>query len=419
MVDQRNIVIVGASAAGLMAAHDVMKNLLPSLKAKADGRYHLYLINPSSSWYFRVASPRAATSSKRLATEKILFDIESGFKQYSSDDFSFLEASATSLDTSARTISYKSKRSVNDEILPYHALVIATGSRTFYQAFSQSAATQETVDAIQKTNQKVEAAKDVIIVGGGPTAVEFAAELAEHRNGKPGWFSNSDRKLNITLLTASDQLLPPLRPASGKAAEHKLQALGVDVVYNARVVDATEDEKTGRTTVTLAKGDTLEADLYVPAYGVEPNSSWLPTNLVDEKKYLITSDTLRVDAAGPRVYSIGDVSNTTRNNVVDILGSVPVLAVNMKRDLLSYSPSQPDAKPKGKDRVFKQDPRTMLLVPMGSGGGVGEIMGWRVFGFLVWLIKGRDYLVGMSGLPTVNGANIKATVWTKEEAAIV
>jgi hypothetical protein len=270
MAEHRNIVVVGGSVGGLQAAHNVLKNILPALKAKADAKYHVYLINPASNWYYRVASPRAAASTKRMSAEKLMFSIEDGFKQYSADDFTFIEASATGLNINARTISYKSRKSLDDEHLSYHALIVATGSRTYYQAFSQSAATQDVFDAIKTTNQKVESAKDIIVVGGGPTAIEFAAEVAEHRNGKPGWFSNAERKVNITLITATDRLLTPLRPAISKTAENKLKALGVDVVYKTRVVDAKED-RSGRTTVTLAKGETLEADLYVPAYGVEPS----------------------------------------------------------------------------------------------------------------------------------------------------
>jgi hypothetical protein len=90
----------------------------------------------------------------------------------------------------------------------------------------------------------------------------------------------------------------------------------------------------------------------------------------------------------------------------------------LKRDLLSYDPMRPDEKPKGTDRVFKSDPREMMIVPLGSGGGVGAIMGWKMPSWAAWLIKGRDFLVGMSGLPTVDGSTAKETVWTKEEAAI-
>jgi NADH dehydrogenase FAD-containing subunit len=416
MAEQRNIVVVGGSVSGMYATHDVLKHILPGLKAKANAKYHVYLINPSSTWYFRNASPRVAASTTRMATDKIMFEIKDGFKQYSADDFTFIEASATGLDTSARTISYKNNKTSNTEQLSYHVLIVATGSNTFYQAFSQSGGTQEVLDAIKITNEKVQSAKDIVIVGGGPTALEFAAEVAEHRNGKPGWFSNAKPTLNITVITSTDRLLMPLRPAIAKIADQKLKALGVDILYNTKVVDAKENN--GRTTVTLANGETLEADLYVPAYGVEPNSSWLPSNLLDEKKYIKTSDTLRVDAAGPRVYAVGDVGSYSRNNAMDIINSLPVLAVNLKRDLLSYDPILPDEKPKGKDRVFKADPREMMVVPLGTGGGVGAAMGWKLPSWAAWLIKGRDYMVGMSGLPTVNGSRAKETVWTKEEAAI-
>jgi NADH dehydrogenase FAD-containing subunit len=416
MAEQRNIVVVGGSVSGLNAAHNVLKHILPALKTKANAKYHVYLINPSSAWYFRNASPRVAASTTRMATEKIMFEIKDGFKQYSADDFTFVEASATGLDAVARSISYKNHRTSNVEQLSYHALIVATGSSTYYQAFSQSAGTQEVLDAIKITNDKVQSAKDIIIVGGGPTALEFAAEVAEHRNGKPGWFSNVQRKLNITVITSTDRLLMPLRPAIAKIADQKLRALGVDILYNTKVVDTKESN--GRTTVTLANGETLEADLYVPAYGVEPNSSWLPADLLDDKKYLKTSDTLRVDAAGSRVYAIGDIGSYSRNNAVDIINSLPVLAVNLKRDLLSYNPTLPDEKPKGKDRVFKVDEREMMVVPLGSGGGVGAIMGWQLPSWAAWLIKGRDFLVGMSGLPTVNGNTAKETVWTKDEVVV-
>jgi NADH dehydrogenase FAD-containing subunit len=417
MVEQRNIVVVGGSVAGLQAAHNILKNILPSLKAKAEAKYHVYLINPSSRWYYRNASPRAAASTKRMAVEKLMLDIEDGFKQYSASDFTFIEAVATGLNTNSRTISYKSPKSLDDEQLSYHALLVATGSRTYYQAFSQSAGTQDVLDAIKTTNAKVASAKDVIVVGGGPTAIEFAAEVAELRNGKPGWFSNAERKINITLITATDRLLPALRPAIAKTADQKLKALGIDIVYNTRVVDAKEN-RSGRTTVTLAKGDTLEADLYVPAYGVEPNSSWLPDSLLDERKYLKISDTMRVDLAGARVYAVGDVTSSSRNNIWDIMCSLPVLAVNMKRDLLSYNPMLPEQKPKGKDRVFKTDTREFMAVPMGTTGGVGAIMGWRLPSWIIGLLKGKDYMLGMSGMPTVTGKSVKETVWTKEEAVM-
>lgn len=354
-----------------------------------------------------------------MAAEKIVFDIKSGFKKHSSQDFTFIEATATGLNTSARTVSYRTSKATADEYLHYHALVIATGSRTYYQAFSQSAATQETLNAIKATNSKVQSAKDIIVVGGGPTAVEFAGEVAEHRNGKAGWFSNAEHNVKITLITATDRLLPQGRAALSKTAEKKLKALNVDVLYNTRVSDTSEDKR-GRTIVTLANGKKLEADLFVPAYGVEPNSSWLPAELLDSKKYVLANDTtLRVDAAGPRVYSIGDIASYSPNNIWDILASLPVLAVNMKRDLLSYNAKLPHEKPKGKDRLRVKDGKGGMVVTIGSGGGVGEIMGWRVPSWFVAFMKGRDLMVGMSGLSTVNGGSVKKEVkWTAAEAAI-
>lgn len=419
MTEQRNIVVLGASAAGLQSTHYIMKHILPTLKqSKKEAKYHVYLINPSSDWWFRVASPRVAASTTRMASKKILFDIRPGLKQYSQDDITFIEGTATALSESARAVTYRRAGSTSEETISYHALIVATGSKTYHQAFSMSADTQTTLNSIKYTNEKVRTAKDIVIVGGGPTAVEFAGEVAEHRNGKPSWFSKVSKKTNITLITASDKLLPALRPAIAKAAEAKLAALGVEVLYKQRVTDT---QAVGdRTIITLANGDRLEADLYVPAYGVEPNSSFLPAHLLDDKNYLTANEqTLRVDGAGPRVYAIGDVASYSRNSIIDIMSSFPVLFVNLKRDLLAYNAVVPDEKPRGKDRLYVRDEKEMQIVPIGSGGGVGAVMGWKVSSWLVWMLKGRDFMVGMSGVPTANGDSMKKEIpWTKEEAVV-
>ncbi|KAL6704192.1 hypothetical protein ACN47E_008449 [Coniothyrium glycines] len=418
MAEQRNIIILGASTAGISTTHYILKHILPALKAKNDAKYHVYTIAPSSHHLFRIATPRVATSTKLMGTDKVVLDLKPGFKQYSADDFTFIEASASGLDTATRTVSFRDTKSSEESSLPYHALIVATGSKTFYPAFSASTNVQDALDAIATSNENIQKAKKIVIVGGGPTGVEFAGEVGEFRNGKPGWFSKSARNAEITLITSAKQLLPTLRPAIGKAAEKKLNAFGVKVKYNSRVSDTTE--KDGRTIITIGNGETIEADLFVPAYGVEPNSSWLPQELLNDKKYLVVNDaTLRVDAAGPRIYALGDIASNSRNSVWDIMGAQPVLYTNLKRDLLSYNSALPNEKPKGKDRIYTPDTRESQVVPIGTGGGVGAVMGYKVPSFLVWAMKGRDYMVGMSALPLVSGESVKKEVeWTKEEAAI-
>ncbi|KAF2270087.1 FAD/NAD(P)-binding domain-containing protein [Lojkania enalia] len=417
MPEQRNIVILGGSVSGLQSAHYILKHLLPSLNAKHEAQYHVFLINPSPDYYFRIAAPRTAVSTSRLPAEKIFFDIEEAFKKYPSNNFTFLQGAATGLDTTARTITYKRSEYLGDEQLSYHALIVATGSRTFEPAFSQPTDKLTTLNAIKSLNTKLSTAKDVVVVGGGPTGVEVAAEIGELLNGKPGWFSTPEKKANITLITAANHLLHTLSPSRGKEAEIKLKRLGVDVLYNTRVADTTAT-KDGRTVVTLGKGEKLEVDVYVAAHGVLPNSSFIPSPLLDANGYVKTNpQTLRVDEAGARVYAIGDVASYSRNTILDVYDSFPVAMVNLKRDLFSYNPANPNKKPSGKDRHFTPNKKEMMIVPVGSAGGVGALFGWRAPNWLVWLAKSRDFMVGIGPGPVISGDKVKKEVaWTKEEA---
>jgi NADH dehydrogenase FAD-containing subunit len=417
MVEVRNIVVVGASSAGLQASHYIAKYLLPVLKNKHRGvQYHLYIICPCSDWFFRIASPRVATSTSLMSTERVFVPLADAFGQYNKEDVTWIQATATGLNHSARILEYKRVDGKGEEELQYHALIAATGSRTYYPAFSTWSDKETTLEAIKSTNTAAAAAKSIVVVGGGPTGVEAAGELGDYLNGRPGWFSKPPRKVAITLLTSADQLLPTVRKAIGDEAERQLNSLGVDVRYNIRVTDARK-EQDGKTTLTLANGETIVTDLYIPAHGVQPNSSWLPPALLTENKYLNTNaQTLRVDLAGPRVYALGDVSSYSRNNALDIIDGLPVLVTNLKRDLLAFDAKHPEREAPGKDRIFTSNTKEMLFVPIGTRTGVGVLVGYRVPGFFVWLLKGRDYFIGLSMAPTATGSGVKEVKWTIEEA---
>jgi NADH dehydrogenase FAD-containing subunit len=421
MLETRNIVILGASFGGLPTTHYILRHILPVLKAKKDAKYHVYIIDKSSDWYFRIASPRAGAALTLMPQEKLFHDISKIFEQYSSEDLTFIQATITGLDTAARTVQFTKSAYLGEESLAYHALIVATGSNTYDPLYSLHTDTAGTMNAIKTMNRAVETAKEIIIVGGGSTGVESAGEIGELVNGRPGWFSHPLPKVRITLITAATQLLPELRPAIGKTAEQKLKKLGVDVLYNTRVADVSPPTTSNsRTTITLAKGDKLEADLYIGASGVTPNSSFLPPALLNERGYLLTNPkTLRVDAAGPRVYALGDIASFSNNTAININDSLPTLFTNLKRDLLSFDPAFPDRKPRGKDREFQPNTKEMLTVPIGSAGGVGAIFGWRVPNWFVWFVKSRDYLTGFLIPGYLTGEMVKKEYkWTTAEAII-
>lgn len=415
MSDQRNIVILGSSFGGIQSAQYMMKSILPDLNARSTARHHVYVVSPSPDFYFRPASPRSAVSVSRLSTENIFIPLSAVFSKFPKSDFTFIQASASGLDTTLRTILYRRDENTEEEKLAYHALIIATGANTHHPAFS-SQDTEATKEAIKTMNAQASTAKNIVVVGGGATDVETAAELGEHLNGKPGWFSQPTPKATITLITATDQLVPQLRPSMGRTVESTLKGLGVKVVYNTRVINTHKGNSGKKTVLVLENGDEMETDLYLPLHGVYPNSSFLPKTILNESGYVRSNPkTLRVDGAGPRVYALGDISSVSRNKIADLNDMMPVVYTNLKRDLYAFNPADPSAPAPGQDREFKLQEKETLGVTVGSSGGVGEVAGWRVPSFLIWWLKSRDMMTGMAIPRIIDGRSVKEFPWEGQE----
>ncbi|MCJ1370173.1 hypothetical protein MMC20_001385 [Loxospora ochrophaea] len=400
MAQKKNIVILGGSYSGISTAHYLLKHAVPHLPDKES--YQVVMVSASPQAMCRPACPRAMISDDMFPLEKLFINTPEMFDQYPKGSFRFIHGAAIDLNHTNRTVSI-SLAVGNVETIDFHALVTATGASTPSPLLSLNHDDETLRTNWTAFRRALPTAKSIVIAGGGPAGIETAGELGEFLNGRAGWFNSNlvNPKVPITVVCASSKILPALRPSIAKKAEEYLAKVGVTVVKNMRVQTvephgAGKDNVATNATVTLDDGRTLDADLYIPAFGMRPNTGFIDKALLTADGRVDTNaSTLRVDKAGPRIYAVGDVASSARPAVHLILNAIPVLCANIKRDLLLAAGQEKNSV--GEDRVFKEDTREMQMVPIGKSKGVGAAMGYRLPSFMVWLIKGRDYWLWTTG----------------------
>ena len=142
----------------------------------------------------------------------------------------------------------------------------------------------------------------IVVVGGGATGVELAAELynaaAALRHYGLEVFDES--RLEVTVIEAGPRILPALPEQLADAARFELEALGVRILTGTRVV-----ESTARAIVT-GTGERIEADLQVWAAGVK---GAIPEHLdgleLGRSNQLVVRPTLQT-SLDDRIFAIGD-----------------------------------------------------------------------------------------------------------------
>jgi len=207
-------------------------------------------------------------------------------------------------------------------VLRYHTLVLAVGSITnsfgvpgvAEHAFALDSADeadrfhQRLVKACLQANYRVSHDRSphlrVVIVGGGATGVELAAELHNTTRVLAAYgLENIDpeRYLRLTLVNADPRILAQLPERISKATTQILEGLGVEVLNGEQVVDVTARE------VRTRSGRSLPADLVVWAAGIKGADflralGELETNRLNQLVVTTTLQTTR----DPDIFAIGD-----------------------------------------------------------------------------------------------------------------
>ncbi|KAF3770881.1 FAD/NAD(P)-binding domain-containing protein [Cryphonectria parasitica EP155] len=365
----KTVVILGASFAGVPIAHHLLAHqvpLIPDLK--------IILVSPNTHLYWAPAAVRGIVPGTGF-DDKLFYPIAPGFAKYPSGKFEFVLGTAEALDTTSKIVAVRTTEGAAREI-PYHTLVIATGtSAKEDMPFKTISTTEHTRDVLRDWQHRIEAAKSIVVAGAGITGIEVAGELAEVYGKKAGG------KKKITLVGADvlplhDEMTTSVR----QAAKKSLEKMGVHVVLNAKVTEVEDNASSGKTlTLSLPGGkkDTLETNVLIPTYGLQPNTSFVPGSMLDHRGFVKQTKFLRAEGHDD-IFVVGDVGNLetpqsmhTENQTVHVVKS---LAAQLKGEQVP-------------EYTFSKE--VGFGASLGPGGGVGQMFGWKLPGFVIKYAKGK------------------------------
>jgi len=147
---------------------------------------------------------------------------------------------------------------------------------------------------------------NIVIIGGGATGVELAAEIRQTTRAHAAYGLDRLRPgdIRITVVEAAPRVLPPLPESIARAAVELLASLDVAVRTGERV---TAVEREG---VRVASGDVLRADLIVWAAGIQAPGllDSLDGLEVNRGHQLVVRETLQ-STRDPDVFAFGDCAD--------------------------------------------------------------------------------------------------------------
>ena len=263
--DQRNknIVIVGASFAGYFALRVLAKSIPP------DSKYRIVVIEPNSHFQFSWLLPRFCVAQGHESKAFVPYDdwgksAPKGALKWVKDRVTFVSKKYVQLESG--------------EEIPYEYLLIATGSGVKEGLPSRVNATEksEGIQRLQTMQKRIEAAKTVVVVGGGAAGVEVATDAKDLYPDK-----------HVVIVHSRDALMNHFgKPLQDEALEG-MRRLGVEVILGDRVIN----EDASRGIVELKSGRVLDCDTFVSPW-LSLSENWI-TNTTIRSTALDNSPDLR------------------------------------------------------------------------------------------------------------------------------
>jgi NADH dehydrogenase len=381
----RRVVVVGAGFGGLFAARRLARS---GLQVVLIDRRNFHTFTPL---LYQVAAAE-------LEPEEIAYPLRSVFR--GQKNLHMVLGEVRRVDLSSRQLE------VGDVSIGYEDLILALGSTTNFfgvdGASDYSWPLKTPGDAVRLRSHILECFERAqlhseetgraplitfVIVGGGPTGVEFAGALSELIRGPLARdFPSLDlSESKVILVEASNSLLGGFPQHLGMYGARRLRQMGVEVRFDATVTAV------GPHSVAFASGEAIESATVVWTAGVRGDPAlerWgLPTT---RDGRVPVDDTLHVPG-DPHVYVIGDSAYVEQaGRALPMLAPVAIQQGEAAADNILRAAS---AKPA---RVFRyRDKGTMATI--GRNAAVAVLAGHAFSGFSAWIIWLAIHITSLIG----------------------
>lgn len=291
--------------------------------------------------------------------------------------------------------------SLNKKI-PYDILVVALGSTTnFFKTVGAEkyAYTLKNLDdakklrnhfldtfemaSLETDSTKRKEMLSFIIVGGGPTGVELAAEAAElFFDTFYGYYKKSINvdDISLSLINSGEKLLRPFKKKFQKYAERTLLGKQVKVINNTYISEITNDG------VITADGKKIPAKTVVWAAGVRAHHIQCPLSLKEIGGCLAVNNYLQIPNHKD-VFVLGDMAHVSTNDE----RGLPMLAQVARQEGIITGENIGRLISGKKMKIFKYTSRGNL-VSLGQWHAIADLHFIAFTGTFAWFVWRTIYL---------------------------
>lgn len=318
--DLLNIVILGASFAGLAVAHKFLRKTIEEIGVtRSASRYRIVLVGPSTHLFWNIGAPRALVADKLLPLTEVFVPFLELFEEYSKTRFTFIQGKAIAVDfhehfvtvevgdqlssgninekarwshTTANTFEKPPTKTAGDETLKqtisYHALIIATGTSAESPLLSLHGSHDKTIKSMQSFHDRVNQASSIVVAGGGPSGIECAGQLAT--------FLNRGKKPTPPPKSPTTPNFPPAELAAAKKSTWLLQLLSFSrpsTSASSRAHISGNINPNSRKTIILISGHDRLLPRLLPAFGdqAERKLKKLGVNVIHNTRLIKATET--------------------------------------------------------------------------------------------------------------------------------